>query len=311
MFNDVLKEVTGLLARRFLLNVFFPCLIFCGLLIVVVIIGAGGDLVKITGAWSQQDTGLKVLQIAGFLSVVTVFAGIIDVQLPTIIRFYEGYPPLNRYLAIIGKHFHQNRLQKLGKEEAKYYGYLHSYYPSHRDPKQAMPTQFGNIIKNSEQYPKEHYSVDAIVIWPRLYHLFPDRFIQIIAEAKSSVDFMLVISTLSGLFAIISGGCLLYVKASGWLFLACFWGGLFIAWLAYRGALASAVLYAQQIKIGFDLYRQQLFKQMRLESPDNLKNEKVQWKNIYAFLYQNSPLVSWEYIISSNEDRSSDANKKE
>lgn len=309
MFNDTLKEVTGLFDRRFLLNVFFPCLVFCGLLIVVVIVGAGGDLIKIAEAWSKQDVGVQILQIVGFLSLMTVFSGIVDSQLSTIIRFYEGYPPLNRYLATIGKRFHQNRLKQLGEEEEKYYEYLYSCYPSHSQPEQVMPTRLGNILKNSERYPNDRYGLDSIVIWPRLYHLFPDRFIQIIAEAKSSVDFMLVISTLSSIFALISSVYLLIVKASGWLFLLCFWGGLTIAWFAYRGALASAVLYTQQIKTGFDLYRQELFKQMHLKLPDNLKAEKKQWKEVDQFLYQNFPLSS-EYTNSDKEE-SSDTKKNE
>ncbi len=307
MFNDALKEVTGLLDRRFLLNVFFPCLVFCGLLMVVGVVGSGEDLLKIAAAWSKQEAGVQILQVVGFLSIITVFSGIIDSQLPAIIRFYEGYSLLPR-LATTGKDFHKKRLQQLGKEEAKYYGYLQSYYPSHYQPKQVMPTQFGNILKNSERYPSDRYGLDSVVVWSRLYHLFPDRFIQIIAEAKGSVDFMLVISTLSGIFALISGGYLLIVKASGWLFLLCFWGGLAVAWLAYRGALASAVLYAQQIKTGFDLYRHELFKQMHLKLPHNLKDEKEQWKKVDQFLYQNLPLLP-DY--TSAEAASSDNQKNE
>ena len=263
-----------------------------GLLTVVALVGAGEDLTKIAAAWSQQDVGVKILQIVGALTVVTVFSGIVDSQLPTIIRFYEGYPPMNRHLSTIGKRFHQRRLAQLGKADRTHFAYLHSHYPSHHQLDQAMPTQFGNILKNSERYPIDRYRLDPIVIWPRLYPLFPDKFIQIIAEAKGSVDFMLVISTLSGLFALITGAYLLIVKAPGWLFLLCFWGGLSIAWFAYQGALASAILYAQQIKIGFDLYRQELFKQMQLKLPDNLKDEKEQWQAVYQFLYQNLPLPS-------------------
>jgi hypothetical protein len=299
MFNDALKQVTGLLDRRFLLNIFFPCLIFCGLLVIVAIVGSGGNMTMTVATWNQQDAGLKILQIVGSLSVITVLSGVVDSQLPTIVRFYEGYPPLNRHLATIGKTFHQNRLKHLGDE-----GYLSSNYPHPSKLDQVMPTRFGNILKNSEQYPKERYGLDSVVVWPRLYHLFPDRFIQIIGEAKGTIDFMLVISTLSSFFALVTGIYLLIVKASGWLFLLCFWGGLAIAWLAYQGALASAALYAQQIKTGFDLYRQELLKQMHLKLPHNLKNEKEQWKEVYAFLYQNFPRLP-EYTNSSNESSDS------
>ena len=318
MFNDVLKEVTGLLDRRFLLNVFFPCLVFCGLLIAVVIVGTGGDLIKIAEVWIKQGVKVQILQIVGFLSLLTVFSEIVDSQLPNIFRFYEGYSPLMNccHLKNVGIKFHQSHFKQLRKTpeaEKENYNYLSLYYPSHYDPEKAikiiMPTQFGNILKNAESYPSDRYGLDAVVIWSRLYPLFPERFIQIVGEAKGTVDFMLVISSLSGIFALISGIYLVIIKASGWLFLLCFWGGLGLAWLAYRGALASAVVYAQQIKTGFDLYRQELLKQMHLKLPTNLKNEKEQWEEVRRFLYQNFPL-SGEYT-NSEEEKIPDAKKNE
>jgi len=42
MFTDTPKEITRIFGGRFLLHVFFPCLIFWGLLLVVYFTGAGG-----------------------------------------------------------------------------------------------------------------------------------------------------------------------------------------------------------------------------------------------------------------------------
>ncbi len=158
-----------------------------------------------------------------------------------------------------------------------------------------MPTRLGNILRNAELYSFDRYQIDAVLIWPRLYNLFPERFLETIAEAKGSLDFMLVVSALSSIFALFSGVYLVIVKASGLLFLACFWGGLFLAWLTYRSALGSALLYAQQIKTGFDLYRHELLKQMRLELPKEPSKEPELWNKISQLLYNNNRNVELQY----------------
>jgi hypothetical protein len=163
-----------------------------------------------------------------------------------------------------------------------------------------MPTRLGNILKNAERYPLDRYEIDAVLIWPRLYNLFPEPFIQSIGEAKSSLDFMLVVSTLSSIFAIVTGVYLVIVKASGWVFLVCFWGGLFLSWLAYKAALGSALIYAQQIKAGFDLYRHEFLKQMRLELPKTPIEEMKLWNNICQLLYSSNTQVLLEYKDSDS-----------
>ena len=369
MFNDVFREITGVLDRRFLLNAFFPSLIFWGLLVVVAFAGAGWDLVKLAQIWNKQDVTFKTLQIVGCLSWVTFFAGILTSQLTAIVRFYEGYWnfPLGRRLAVIGKNWHQERLKELDcdtrlkaitdqlqnvqtqlvvidnalsnnspqpsnssqnlaqlqkeksqllkqqtrlkkqqtwlkeqqtqleENQASFYNSIYLYYPLPTQPNNVMPTTLGNILKNAELYSFDHYDLDAVLIWPRLYNLLPNSFLQTFAEVKSSLDFMLVISALSVIFALLSGVYLLVIKASGWLFLLCFWGGWLVGWLAYRGALGSAVVYGELIKSSFDLYRNELLKQMRLPLPKTPKEEIKRWQEIREFLYSNNTEVAWQY----------------
>ncbi len=189
----------------------------------------------------------------------------------------------------------ENKLAHLQENRRILYQNIYLYYPLPTQPEQVMPTRLGNILKNAELYSYDRYEIDAVLIWPRLYNLFPERFIETIAEAKSSLDFMLLISALSSIFALVSGVYLVIVKASGWLFLLCFWGGLFLAWLAYRSALGSALLYAQQIKAGFDLYRNELLKEMRLELPKTPLEEIELWNKIHQFLYNNNTTVLLQY----------------
>jgi hypothetical protein len=291
MFSAILKEVTGVLDRRFLLNVFFPSLVFWGLLVVVLVSGQG-DLAVAAQAWDEQGVTLKALEIVGFIAWATFFAGILSSQLTAILRLYEGYwdLPLGRYLRAVGQRRHRARLVKLNTEledNPSQYEDIYLGYPLPTQPEQVMPTCLGNILKNAELYPMDRYEIDAVLIWPRLHNALPQRFAQTIAEARGALDFMLVISSLGGAFALLSGVYLLIIGAPWWLFLVCFWGGLLVAWLAYQSALGSAVLYAQQIKAAFDLYRNELLKQMHLPLPATPDEEKTRWREVGQFLYRN------------------------
>ncbi|GAB1540024.1 hypothetical protein NUACC21_26930 [Scytonema sp. NUACC21] len=292
MLNDVLKEAPGLLGRRFLMNAFFPSFLFWGLAIAVVLAGQG-DFVSVLKEWNQLDSILKALQIIGFFSWILFFSIILSSLFNTILHFYEGYWnfPLSRLLENNRKNWYQARLKDLDKPVN--YESIYLYYPP--EPEQVMPTRLGNILKNAELYSFYRYEIDAVLIWPRLYNLFPERFIQTIAEAKGSLDFMLVVSALSGIFGLVTGVYLVVVQASGWLFLTCFWGGLFLAMFAYHSALESALLYAQQIKAGFDLYRNELLKQMRLELPKTPSEEIELWDKIHQLLYNSNTTVFLQY----------------
>jgi hypothetical protein len=293
MFSAALEKATSLFDRRFLINAFFPSFIFWGLCIVVAIAGQG-DLASAANAWTQQNTAFQISTIVGFISLVTFFSSILVSNLTTIVCLYEGYWnfPLNRYLKDISTSWYQDRLKELGErldQDPSYYEEIYLNYPLPTQLKQVMPTRFGNILKNAELYPRLRYEIDAVLIWPRLYHLFPERLLQTLAEARSSFEFMLVLSFLGGVFALLSSIYLLIVGGTWWLFLLCFWGGLFVAWFAYEAALGSARLYAQQVKAAFDLYRNELLIQMRLPLPTNPKEEREQWQAIGQFLYRNLP----------------------
>ncbi|KAI9130023.1 hypothetical protein [Acaryochloris sp. CCMEE 5410] len=343
MFNEVLKEATGILDRRFLLNAFFPCLIFWGLLGIVGVVGSGWEPLKLLQNWNQQDGILQTLEIIGLITLVVSSASVLSSHSASILRFYEGYwkfPVIQRFTQL-GKTWHQAQLAKLDvpgqmKELAQQMkqvdaqlsttqaldqkrslqGEMKSLisqerelnqrqfslkelnyrnYPHPQRSDQVMPTRLGNILKNSELYPLERYTIDAVLIWPRLYHSLPDRYIQVITEVRSSLDFSLAIATLSGLFSIMTGLWLLAVKAPGWLFLLCFWGGALAAWLAYQSALGNAVAYSEQVKVCFDLYRHELVKQLRLKPATTPDLENQQWQEIRELFYEGKITTTWQY----------------
>jgi len=344
MFDEVLKEVTGIVSSRFLLNAFFPCLFFWGLLGTVVAVSSGWETTQLILVWNQQDTTLKAVQIIGFITLVTFSASVLASQAFAILRFYEGYWnfPFSRVLRQVGEGWHQtkldeldipNRLDRLNQQIQDQQQKLsnsqkrglkqwlkwrlvglenelervensqnrlqqrnYAAYPQPRHRQEIMPTRLGNILKSAELYPYDRYEIDAVLVWSRLYHVLPERCIQIITEARSNLDFALAIATLSWIFSLMSGIWLLSVQAPGWLFLLCFWGGSVMGWLAYQSAVGNAAAYAEQVRVSFDLYRYELVKQLRLKPAQTPAEEVEQWREIRQLFYGGQTPSTWRYL---------------
>ena len=86
---------------------------------------------------------------------------------------------------------------------------------------------------------------------------------------------------------------LLAITASWWLFLACFWTGCLVALIAYRASIPSAVNYAEQLKVAFDLYRNELLQQLRIPLPATAAEERASWMEVNLLLYRNVPLTRY------------------
>jgi hypothetical protein len=304
MFEDALKEVAGSFDRRFLMYVFLPCLLFCGLLLAVWFAAAGGLLVAVA-RWRAQDGFYQTAQVGSFLVGVYLFAIILNGKVFTILRLYEGYwdYPVGRALKKRGQAWHQQVLRKLnaaaqGAEPRRYDEIYNGYPPPRRKLlDEVMPTSLGNILRNAELYPTERYQIDALVLWPRLYGLLPDNLAQALDLSRGNMEHMLLLSALGAAFALMVGVFLLIVKGPWWLFLLSFGGGTLVAWAAYRAALGSAQLYGAQIKVAFDLYRNDLLKQLRKPLPATQVAEKQTWLEVCQFLYRDYPKNSagWTY----------------
>lgn len=77
-------------------------------------------------------------------------------------------------------------------------------YPSRPDA--ALPTRFGNILKSAEQYANENYSIDSVVIWPRLIHVIAPAYYQKLDESNNGLAFIVNCMVLSVVLAVLSFG---------------------------------------------------------------------------------------------------------
>ena len=162
--------------------------------------------------------------------------------------------------------------------------YLYRNYPPKLD--RVLPSRLGNIIKAAEEYPYERYGIDAVFFWPRLIAVVPDAARGDLSDARASMALLLNVSTLAFLLGVGSfaalAAAMLNPAAAFW---ACGAGGLVLAALAYRSALAPGRIYAELVRAAFDLYRVDLLKQLNFGLPDNLDEERALWQSLGQQMY--------------------------
>lgn len=286
MFANVLNEITSRLDARFILTLFLSSLVFWGGLAAVYATDSG--LETSLTRWRAQDTDVQLLQVVLALAWVTFFAYLLNNQLVWLTKQFEG---CWQWIPLIGQRLmraRQRHYQRVLADIDTTVDYERIYYafPFPNEPEEVMPTRLGNILKNSERYAYQRYDMDAVLLWPRLYAVLPESFVKTLAGAKASLDFMLVVSSLSVLFALVAGLYLIVVQSAWWVFLVCFLGGLVVAWLAYKSSLEAAITYGQLIKSAFDLYKGELCKQLGYKQPNSLEGERALWASIYQLIYK-------------------------
>jgi hypothetical protein len=159
-----------------------------------------------------------------------------------------------------------------------------------------LPTRLGNILKSAEYYPQSRYNLDSVLIWPRLYPVLPDGFKDMLAEKKSSLDTLITISILSVVFALAGTGYFLLLRHSWPLFLLTFCGGLILWLLSYKSAVEVTMGYGALIKVGYDLYRGDLLKALRLKMPATLVKEKELWHELCQYIYYGDEM-DFQYAV--------------
>ncbi len=310
MFSTVLKEITDYLDRRFVFTFLFPSLLFWGGLLGVYT--WENDPVTLWANWDAQTATAKWIQVVVALAWVTFFAHLVANQFTWLTRQFEGYWDwipfsIGEWLARLRKNHYAGVLDAFDKQKDRR-GYEHIYYgyPLPDEKEHLMPTRLGNILKNSELYSFRRYRADAVLLWPRLYAILPKEYADQLSDAKASLDLMLVLSALNGLFAIVTGGYLLIIGSVWWFFPVCLLGGLYLSWLTYLSALQAAIPYAQLIKSAFDLYRGDLLDKLGYEHPKTLSDEIKLWDNLCKLIYRGG--VEDESILryrdaSSNQEK--------
>ena len=293
MFPDVLQALKNYFGRDFLLGVFFPVLIFVGASLLLYFEITQGLAAALAG-WEKLSLGSQVLLILVGLIVMLALSYLIFNFQYNITRLFEGYWPRSvdiirdwrieqrrlrwQYLENRNK-LESNPLKKHRNEVEQY-----AFYPPRKHKDEVMPTQIGNILRNSELYAYDRYGIDSVIIWTRLRPLLADNVVAPLAESETSKNFMLLMCTLSVTFTLI--WCpVLALSTTRWdLFLLCTIGWP-LAWICYQNAVQSALAYGEQLKAVFDLHRYDLLTALKRPIPPNPIEERKEWNRLGDFFY--------------------------
>ncbi|GHF99463.1 hypothetical protein [Streptomyces zaomyceticus] len=286
MFTTTLGEAAQFAGRRFVRVALLPGLVFCSLLVVVALVGGERPPAADLRVWKAQPVEVKALLVGGFLTAVLLVAAVLESAQSALLRCAEGYwgRLADRSLGRFGRRCHRQRLLRTADGPAQL------LYPPRSRPHEVRPTRLGNILTAAELYPRLRYGIDAVLVWPRLFPLLPEGLLGALATARADLSALLVRAALSCAFAALGAGYVLVGGGPPALLPGCLWGGVLLAWTSYRGALNTAVVYGQHVRVAFDLHRVDLLEALGEERPPDPEAERERWRRICLFWHRGIPL---------------------
>lgn len=172
-----------------------------------------------------------------------------------------------------------------------------------------LPTRFGNTVRAFESYPYVVYGVDSIPVWLRLQGVMSKDARTTVAEIRSHVDFFVNLWLLAAATAVAAGLAAGWSTTFGWQHDQSINGkacavcvlAVLLAWLSYRGALAMAVSWGDQVKAAFDLYLPALAQQLGVQLPQDPAEARKFWRAINEMILYWRPLdtTRWQRVPSA------------
>lgn len=168
-----------------------------------------------------------------------------------------------------------------------------------------LPTRLGNVIRSFESYPDRQYKIAGITVWTRLIAKIDKDYAVALDDAKTSFDFTLNCSALSGALAlaVLIVGLLypsVFISPLLWApWLAKVFGFATMSYVFYTWSIGRASNWGTMVKAAFDLYRWDMLKQLGFTTlPVKLTEERELWDDISnQFIYGDSPRVRLaEYV---------------
>lgn len=303
--SSILSAISGHFSKSLILGTVLPVAVFVILSLIFV-----APLLPVDWLFLKPlevlDTQWKVIAIS-FL--VLVLSGVLYNLNVTLTRLFEGYPWKDSLLGKLRTCRYQAEfdaaqarwmgmrtlLRVLSPSDLRYekikdkwndFGRaLNNEFPSLRSL--VLPTRLGNVIRSFEDYPYRQYGIRAITLWPRLIGKIDKDYAAAIDDAKTSLDFMLNGSFLSGAtaLAILCLG-LIYPSNLASLSSIILWVLEIIlfavtARLLYLASIGRASAWGAMIRGAFDLYRWDLLKQLGYRRvPATMAEERELWDNI-------------------------------
>jgi hypothetical protein len=281
LLTPFLDKLTGLFDRRFLVSCWWPTFTAGALAL------AGWVFFSGPAAFWTWWTGLggslqAVLGVAGLLAV-TFAAFVVQARSFALLRLFEGYWPAwvaEQPLAVRLKKHHQETRELLLDRQTND-DVLARYYHYPQDGELVKPTLLGNTLTSAEEYPHTRYGLEAVVWWPRLVQFLPAGLSAQLDTAFTWVITLLNFSALLAGLGALGGAALLLADLRWWIAAILAAAALFaLAWICYQSAVSHAATYGDLIRVGFDLYRHEVLKQMSIPLPETLREEYALWQRL-------------------------------
>ncbi|HEX8452354.1 MAG TPA: hypothetical protein VF647_09675 [Longimicrobium sp.] len=311
--TSILSLISGSFGRALVLGTLFPVTVatLLGLLFVVPFMPAD---VAVLAPLAALDPGWKIVLIT---LIVILLTGLLYNLNSSLIRLYEGYPWQHSWLGrraiasqLLRRQWAESRRPLLksliatirerdsadpaiGKLEVWRTRLGQRVVNEYPGPELVLPTRLGNVIRSFEEYPRSVYGISTVSVWPRLVGVLSKESLALLDDSKSSFDFMINASFLSGALSgsIFVAGLLVPARIHWpeWLFQVVLAG--VASWLFYLGSVSAAAAWGEQVKSAFDLYRWDLLKKLGYTAaPENADTERELWTEISKrMIYGNPP----------------------
>lgn len=313
MISGILSQVTGQLESRFLLNAFFPTLVFLLAMGLAVAAGAGGTSAAIA-LWDGLEATTKVLMAIGAISLVFLLANLLSSGMLQVVGLFEGYVWPVRLVASWARNHELDRAGRLlreakqKKEEGKEdeagraedkLERRFPVWPRELTASDVAPTRLGNVLLSAETYSLDRYGVDSVRTWPRLYHLLPKELIESMAQARASMEFLLAMAFLGALYAPTASIYLIVMAAPPVWWIVTLSAATAISIAAYAASLWPAAVYGDHVRAAFDLHRNKLLTAAGMPLPATPAEERRTWEVLTSFLERGREHSGWRYVFPS------------
>lgn len=282
--------------------------------------GNGGlpALERLDNWFTHRSSAVQALAVAGTLLGIAATGNAVRAASGPLIRILEGYwptwiGPIRRTLVSLQawryKRLHaawndlepsvrsgtapeperSAKLERFARLDARLRRYPPQPHPD--EPAGLMPTQLGNVLNAAETRPRIRYGLDPVAIWPQLWLVLPADAKQDLAEARGKLDAAASACLWSVLFVILTY----------WAWWASVLG-VASAIISYLSMVAAAKTYADLLESSFDMYRADLYRQLRWPLPQSPADEREKGEALTRYLWRGSDQASPQFTREGAPD---------
>ncbi len=297
MLDEFWSSIAGKLIERWAAMIAPAVVFWAGALLAWAYAGnEWSRLTEISRKLATQDVAAKLMALLGVLLILVLSATVVQRLTLPVLRLLEGYWP--RSLRRITMWRRRRVIERKAADEQAWQqiqieldsGELTSErrvelaeleQRSQRRPirdHEILPTRVGNILRAAETRPYHRYGLEAVAIWPRLWLVLPEQARQELTGARASLN--------ASVAALIWGTAFVGFTPLAW------WAapaGLVVAgfgvvwWVPNR-----AEVFADLVEAAYDLYRAELYRQLRWPLPANPADEQHRGQELTRYLVRGS-----------------------